>query len=115
MKTLFKRRPKNIEQLQEEAFSILDNFQDPFSLFTTTHMQDSAVETLFNPVQPEEIVISQYACRVKKREPGVLTIKNKSFYYVPLIEHLKQLLFTSKIFDMLNTKPKSCPKDVFFG
>lgn len=113
MKRIFERHSDSMEQLQEEALATLDNFQDPFSIMATTYMQDSTIQKLFNPVKPEEIVISQRVCRVKKGQSRVLAIKNKSFYYIPLIKSLEQLLSNSRIFDMINTAPQSCHKDGF--
>lgn len=47
-----------MEQLQEEALATLDNFQDPFSMMATTYRQDNTIQMLFNPVKPDEIVMS---------------------------------------------------------
>lgn len=113
MKTIFERHSDHMEQLQEEALSTLDNFQDPFSIMATSYMQDSTIQKLFNPVKPEEVLISQRVCRVKKGQSRVLAIKNKSFYYVPLIKSLEHLLSNSRIFYMINTEPQSCQKDGF--
>ncbi len=113
MRRVFERHSDSMEQLQEEALATLDNFQDPFSIMATTYMQDSTTQKLFNLVKPEEIVISQRICRVKKGQSRVLAIKNKSFYYIPLIKSLEQLFSNSRIFDMINTAPQSCPKDGF--
>lgn len=96
MKRIFERHSDSMEQLQEEALATLDNFQDPFSIMATIYMQDSTIQKLFNPVKPEEIVISQRVCRVKKGQSRVVAIKNKSFYYIPLIKSLEQLLSNSR-------------------
>ena len=113
MKRVFESHSGSTAQLQEEALATFDNFQDPFTLMATTYMQDSTIQKLFNPVKPEEIVVSQKVCRVKKGDSRVLVIKNKSFYYIPLINSLQQLLSNSRIFDMINTAPQSCNKDGF--
>ncbi|XP_034057976.1 uncharacterized protein LOC117536966 isoform X2 [Gymnodraco acuticeps] len=113
MKRVFESHSGSTAQLQEEALATFDNFQDPFTLMATTYMQDSTIQNLFNPVKPEEILVSQIVCRVKKGDSRVLVIKNKSFYYIPLINSLQQLLSNSRIFDMINTAPQSCNKDGF--
>lgn len=98
MKRIFERHSDSVEQLQEEVLATLDNFQDPFSSMATTYMQDSTIQRLFNPVKPEEVVMSQRVCRVKKGQSRVLGIKNRSFYYVSLVKSLEQLLSNSRIF-----------------
>lgn len=103
MKRIFERHSDSMEQLQQAALAELDNFQDPFSTMATTYIQDSTIQKLFNPVKPEEEVVSQKVCRVKKGQSRVLAIKNRSFYYIPLIKSLEQLLSNSRIFDVLNT------------
>jgi len=114
MKRIFERHSDSVEQLQEEALATFDTFQDPFSSMATTYMQDSTIQELFNPVKPEEVVISQRVCRVKKGPSRVLAIRNKSFYYIPLIKSLEQFLSNSRILDMISTTPQSCDKDDFF-
>lgn len=52
-------------------------------------------------------------CRVKKGQISVLAIKNKSFYYIPLIKSLEQFLSNSRILDMVKSTPQSCPKEGF--
>ncbi|KAM7399882.1 hypothetical protein PAMP_019120 [Pampus punctatissimus] len=111
MKRIFERHSDSVEQLQEEVLATLDNFHDPFSLMATTYMQDSTIQKLFNPVKPEEVVMSQRVCRVKKGQSRVLVIKNRSFYYISLVKSLEQLLSNSRIFDMIHTTPQSCHKD----
>ena len=113
MKRIFERHSDSVEQLQEEVLATLDNFQDPFSFMATTYMQDSTIQRLFNPVKPEEVVMSQRVCRVKKGQSRVLGIKNRSFYYISLVKSLEQLLSNSRIFDMIRTTPQSCHKDGF--
>lgn len=57
--------------------------------------------------------MSQRVCRVKKGQSRVLAIKNKSFYYIPLIKSLEQFFSSSRIFDMINTTPPSCNREGF--
>ncbi|XP_039893844.1 uncharacterized protein LOC120737295 [Simochromis diagramma] len=113
IKTILERQPDSNGPLQQEVLSTLDNFQDPFPICAASNLQDRVTQMHFNPVTPEEIIISNYACRVKKGESRVLAIKNKSFYYIPLIESLKQLLSNSRLFDMLSAGPQSCPNASF--
>ncbi|XP_030579955.1 uncharacterized protein LOC115785156 isoform X1 [Archocentrus centrarchus] len=113
MKSLFQRHSDNMEQLQEAVLAELENFQDPFSMMASTYIQDSTIQRLFNPVIPEEVVMSQKVCRVNKGQSRVIAIKNRSFYYIPLIRSLEQLLSNSRIFAMINTAPQSCHKDGF--
>lgn len=57
-KRIFERHSDSMEQLQEEALATLDNFQDPFSMMATTYRQDNTIQMRFNPVKPDEIVMS---------------------------------------------------------
>lgn len=85
IKRIFERHSDSMEQLQESLLAEFDTFQNPFSMMATTYMQDSTIKMLFNPVKPEEVVMSQKVCRVKKGQSKVLAVRNRSFYYVPLI------------------------------
>lgn len=111
MKMILERPSESMEQRQEAALATLDNFQDPFSIMASSYMQDRTIQKLYNTVKPVEVLISQRVCRVKKGQSRVLAIKNKCFYYVPLIKSLEPLLSNRRIFDMINTKPQSCHKD----
>lgn len=85
IKRIFERHSDSMEQLQESLLAEFDTFQNPFSMMATTYMQDSTIKMLFNPVKPEEVVMSQKVCRVKKGQSKVLAVRNRNFYYVPLI------------------------------
>lgn len=50
--------------------------------------------------------MSQKICWVKRGPSRVMALRNKSFYYVPLIQSLKQLLTNSRTFTMLTTVPQ---------
>jgi len=113
LKTILQRPSESMEQLQEEALATLDNIQYPFSIMVTSYLQDRTIQKLFNPVKTVEVLISKRVCRVKKGQSRLLAIKNKCFYYVPLIKSLEQLLSNRRIFDMINTEPQSCHKDGF--
>lgn len=63
MTRIFERDSDSNEELKEDVLATLDNFEDPFSMMATTYMQDSTIQRLFNPVTPEEIVMSQRVCR----------------------------------------------------
>ncbi|XP_062863880.1 uncharacterized protein LOC134325564 [Trichomycterus rosablanca] len=104
MRSVFDRHPETTTQLQNEVLNTFDTFEDPFS--TTAYGQNRTICELFSPVCPEEVVVSQKICLVKQGSSKVMAIRNKSFYYVPLIESLKQLLTNSRIFSMLNTVPQ---------
>lgn len=67
VRSVFERHTENIQQLHDEALATFDNFPDPFSTLSTTYMQDRTIQQLFNPVQPEEVVVSQRLIRVKKK------------------------------------------------
>ena len=103
----------NIEHLRNEALATFDDFPDPFSTLTTTFRQDQTIKELFTPIEPEEVVISQRLCRVKRGSSRVLKLKNKVFFYVPLIKSLEQLLSNPRIHSMASTPPENCNRDGF--
>lgn len=104
IRRVFEENPETAAQLQDEALATFDTFMDPFS--TTAYGQNKTIQELFNPVNPEEVVVSQKICWVKRGPSRVMTLRNKSFCYVPLIQSLKQLLTNSRTFTMLTTVPQ---------
>lgn len=112
MRRAFEEHPEMITQLQDEVLATFDNFIDPFS--TTAYGQKRTIQELFNPVNPEEEVVSQKICWVKRDRSRVMAIRNKSFYYVPLIKSQKQLLTNSRIFTMLNAAPQRSREGFFY-
>lgn len=103
MRGVFAEHPEMSPQLQDEALRTLDTFVDPFS--TNAYGQNKTIREVFNPVSPEEVVISRKICWVKRGGGRVMSLKNISFYYIPLIQSLKQLLSNPRIFTMLNRVP----------
>lgn len=91
----------NIEHLRNETLAAIYDFPDPFTSLTTTYMQDQTIKELFQPIEPEEVIISQKLCRVKRGGTRVLEIKKTYFYYVPLIQSLQQFLSNPRIFKMI--------------
>ena len=104
MRKVFEEHPGTSTQLQEDALATFDTFVDPFS--PTAYRQNRTISELFSPVSPEEVTVSRKICWVKQGSSKVMAIRNKCFYYVPLIESLKQLLSNSRIFTMLNSVPQ---------
>lgn len=101
MQRVFEDHPEMTTQLQDEALSVFDTFTDAFP--TTAYEQNRIIQELFSPANPEEVVVSQQICWVKHGGSKVIAIRNKSFFNVPLIESLKQLISNSRIFTTFNT------------
>jgi hypothetical protein len=97
---VFEENPDTTAQLQGEALATFDAFMDPFS--TTAYGQNKTIRELFNPVNPEEVVVDLLGKAWSFKGHG----RGKSFYYVPLIQSLKQLLTNPRIFTMLTTVPQ---------
>ncbi|KAK0142031.1 PiggyBac transposable element-derived protein 4 [Merluccius polli] len=57
IRRVFEENPDTTAQLQGEALATFDAFMDPFS--TTAYGQNKTIRELFNPVNPEEVVVSQ--------------------------------------------------------
>lgn len=88
MKRIFERHLDSVEQLQEEVLATLDHFQDPFSLMATTYMTERTIQRLFNPVKPEEVVMSQRVCRLKKGQSRFVELKTEVFTIYPWLRVL---------------------------
>lgn len=71
-----------MEQLQAATLAVFNDFQDPFSKVSSTHLRDGSVRQLFHPAEPEGVIISHNACRSKMGKTKTLAIKTKTFYYV---------------------------------
>ncbi|KAL3970579.1 LETM1 and EF-hand domain-containing protein 1, mitochondrial [Sarotherodon galilaeus] len=112
MKSVFEDHAEGTTQLQDDALATFDKFMDPFS--TIAYGQSRAIGEMFCPVNAEEVVVSQKICWVKQGLSRVMSIRNKSFYYVPLIESLKQLMTNERIFTMLNTAPQRSREGFFY-
>lgn len=92
---MFEENPETSAPLQDKALATFDTFMDPFS--TTAYGQNKTIRELFNPVHPEEVVVSQKMCCVRRGLSRVMALKKKGFYYVPLIQSLKQVLANSRM------------------
>lgn len=92
---MFEENPETSAPLQDKALATFDTFMDPFS--TTAYGQNKTIRELFNPVHPEEVVVSQKICCVRRGLSRVMALKKKGFYYVPLIQSLKQVLANSRM------------------
>ncbi|XP_028297235.1 uncharacterized protein LOC114459069, partial [Gouania willdenowi] len=64
MRRVFEEHPERSPQLQDEALSVLDTFVDPFS--ANAYGQNKTYREIFDPVTPEEVVVSQKICWVKR-------------------------------------------------
>lgn len=80
---MFEENPETTAQLEDEALATFDTFMDPFS--TSAYGQNKTIQELFNPVNPEEVVVSQTICWVKRGLSGVMALRSKCFYCVPFI------------------------------
>lgn len=110
MRKVFEEHPDLTTHFQDDVLATFDTFVDPFS--TIAYGQHTATREVVNP---EEVVVSQKICWVKQGLSRVMSIRNKSFYYVPLIESLKQLLTNVRIFTMLNTAPQRNREGYFYN
>ena len=102
------------DQLKSDAMAVFDNFVDPFSEVSTTHLQDKTIKELLKPVEAELINLRSTVCYVKRGDARALTLKRHSFYYIPLIQSLEQMLLHPRILQMIEEGPQTC-KDGFFG
>jgi len=65
-------------------------------------------------VEAEEVSVGLAICCQKRDKRRDLAIKNKCFYYIPLIKSLEQLLSHPKIFAMINSGSKKCSGGYFY-
>ena len=104
----------DFDQLKGDTMAVFDNVVDPFSEISTTHLQDKTIKELLKPVEAELITLRSTACYVKRGDARALTLKRHSFYYIPMIKSLEQLLLHPRIVQMIEEGPQTC-KDGFFG
>lgn len=70
---------------------------------TTAYGQNRAIWELFNPVDPEEVVVSHKICWVKRGRLRVMSIRNQMFYYIPLIQSYNEWIYGRKLTSILKT------------
>ena len=97
----------SIDQLRNEILATFEGFPDPFSNLTTTYMQDQTIEELFKPVEPEEVIISQTLCRVKRGSSRVLT-SGATVQGFPVIRTDQPSRFGTQVIRGSADKKKSC-------
>ncbi|XP_036974001.1 uncharacterized protein LOC119030479 [Acanthopagrus latus] len=114
IKNAFDTHVGNKEKLQTAVLAVFDDFKDPFTKVSSTHLQDSSIRHFFHPVEPEEVVISQTACRIKGGNSRALTVKTNSFCYVPLFKSLEELFSDPRIFTMISCIPKRCKEGFLY-
>jgi len=112
LQTVFQRHAGS--ELQQEALGLFDSFKDPFAAVSTSYRQDSVIKEKFNFVEAEEVSVGLAICCQKRDKRRDLAIKNKCFYYIPLIKSLEQLLSHPKIFAMINSGSKKCSGGYFY-
>ncbi|KAL2076343.1 hypothetical protein ACEWY4_028044 [Coilia grayii] len=99
-------------QVSKDAMDIFDTFTDPFTNVATTFRQNSALRMQFGCVDADEIPIGRTLCR-KKCGSKEFFIKDKLFYYVPLLKSLQQFLSHPMIWGMIGNGPQICREGFF--
>lgn len=99
-------------QLEKDAMDIFDNFIDPFA-GVATFRQDSVTKKQFSSLDAEEILIAGTICRMKCGGSKDIFIKDKLFYYVPLVKSLEQFLSHPRILSMVEKGPQMCRASCF--
>lgn len=100
-------------QLEKDAMDIFDNFIDPFAGVATTFRQDSVIKKQFSCLDAEEIPFAGTICRMKCGGSKDIFIKDKLFYYVPLVKSLEQFLSHPRILSMVEKGPQMCRASCF--
>ena len=75
----------DLDQLKSDAMGIFDQFIDPFSDISTTHLQDKTIRELLQTIEAELIVLKNTACYVKRGDFIALTLKSHCFHYILLL------------------------------
>ena len=112
MNDIIERHSGDHDQLKSDAMDLFDQFSDPFSDISTTHLQDKKIRELLQPVEAELVVLKNSACYVKRGGARVLAIKSHYFHYIPLVDSLGQLLLHPRILEMIEEGLQPC-KDGF--
>uniref|UniRef100_A0AAV2LUR5 C2H2-type domain-containing protein n=1 Tax=Knipowitschia caucasica TaxID=637954 RepID=A0AAV2LUR5_KNICA len=67
---VFEQHSEDLGSLKTEAMAVFDQFADPFSEISTTHLQDKKIKELLQPVEPEA-VMSKQTTHSNSPPPGV--------------------------------------------
>ena len=89
---------------------IFENIEDPFSSLSTQKLQHSYLRNNFEYVEPLEINLGTYIARKKKNNKIIITEKNDTFMYIPIIDSLKQWLGNKDI-SKCSIKPPTIVED----
>ncbi|XP_034078395.1 uncharacterized protein LOC117550156 isoform X1 [Gymnodraco acuticeps] len=114
MKEVLKKNSgSTTNQLGKDAMDIFDSFIDPFANVSTTFRQNSVIRKQFCCVDAEEIPIARTICRKKRGGSTDFVIKDKLFYYVPLVKSVEQFLLHPRILTMIEEVPQRCSEGFF--
>ncbi|KAF3837675.1 hypothetical protein F7725_009443 [Dissostichus mawsoni] len=114
MKEVLKKNSgSTTNQLEKDAMDIFDSFIDPFANVSTTFRQNSVIRKQFCCVDAEEIPIARTLCRKKRGGSTDFVIKDKLFYYVPLVKSVEQFLLHPRILTMIEEGPQRCSEGFF--
>ena len=91
-----------------------DQVPDPFSGIESEALCASYIKNTFNYVQYKEISLGKVLVRKKKGQKLVISEKDETFIYIPILESLKQLLSNKRIAAIILRKPKLCEAGVMY-
>lgn len=85
---------------------------DPFDCLGSTYKQKKYLEKNYKFIEPREIILGEIAQMVHQNGQEVLNIKNDKFYYISIIESIKQFLQNKKILRMVMENREPCPHEL---
>eukprot|EP00111_Clytia_hemisphaerica_P003426 TCONS_00009790-protein len=103
----------------ESIAEIFDDVGNVFDGLSTEAQHKSYVKANFPYVEPQKIKLGSILVRKKQKSEHVITEKEETFMYIPLLESLSQILRNGKLEKLLCKKPSSsrdgCYYDFFDG
>jgi hypothetical protein len=99
------------QAILEQAF---DQVPDPFSGIETEALCSSYIKKTFNYVQYKEVSLGKKLVRKKKGQKLIISEKDETFIYIPILESLNQLLSNKRIAAIILRKPKLCEAGVMY-
>ncbi|XP_066931778.1 uncharacterized protein [Clytia hemisphaerica] len=102
---------------QEDLAKVDEIFQDGGNIFeglSTEAQLKSFIKSTFSHVKPIEIVLGSILKRKRKKKELVLSEKNETYMYIPILETLEQMLNNTRIASLILRRPRFTGNGYFY-
>lgn len=111
-----KKRIKDSLPSQNNATldEIFEDVENPFLGLESEWFQNMYIKNTFNYVEFREIPIGTKLVRKKSGCRRIISDKEETFVYIPILDSLKQLLSNERIASMILKEPELCREGTFY-